>query len=137
MGNKAKNIRKKDTFSIATFNVRGLTHEYKQKQLVRDIEKYEIDICCLQETKIAETKVIIVNGSRLITVGTDIKEYGNGFLISKKWKDSVHRYWRVSDRICVIQLKTSKSKDRHRNTKHDNYQVTKINDTKNENKENK
>ena len=35
-----------------TFNVRGLTKDTKNDQLASDIDKYKIDICCLQECKI-------------------------------------------------------------------------------------
>jgi mRNA deadenylase 3'-5' endonuclease subunit Ccr4 len=38
-------------FTLGTFNVRGLSKEYKQKQLSRDIDKYKVDICCLQKKK--------------------------------------------------------------------------------------
>ena len=42
---------KEDLFSVATFNVRGLRNHVKQEALSRDIDKYKIDIFCLQETK--------------------------------------------------------------------------------------
>ena len=28
------------------------------------------------------------------------------FVISKKWEDSIYKYWKVSERIYVLQLKT-------------------------------
>ena len=31
--------------------------------------------------------------------------YGNGFLIKSIWKENIHKFWRVSERICVLQLK--------------------------------
>ena len=90
-------------FSIGTFNVRGLTKSYKQQQLARDANRYGVDIICLQEHKIKHglTKTIDDNYN-LIAFPTNQKAYGNGFLISKKL--TVHRAWKVSDRICVIQI---------------------------------
>ena len=41
------------TTRIATFNVHGLTAAEKKIDLARDINKYRIDICCLQETKVS------------------------------------------------------------------------------------
>ena len=41
-------------FSVGTFNVRGLNDEYKQIELVRDIESYKVDVCTLQETKVTD-----------------------------------------------------------------------------------
>jgi exonuclease III len=102
-------FRKGKDFNIGTFNVRGLVNGYKQEQLSRDIEKYKIDICCLQETKIRDNTDTIVNGHRLITIQTNCQYYGNGFLISSKWKNSVHNYWKISDRIAVLQLRTDEA----------------------------
>ena len=45
-----------------------------------------------------------VNGSMIITFDLKYKHYGNGFVVSKKWQESIHKYWRKSDRICVLQL---------------------------------
>ncbi len=39
---------------IASFNVRGLTDPNKQHHLTKDLARYKIDICCLQETKVSE-----------------------------------------------------------------------------------
>ena len=45
-------------------------------------------------------------------MGADNISYGNGFIISDKWKNSVHRCWKESERISILQLKTSKSKEK-------------------------
>ena len=49
-----RRLQKKYKLTVATFNVRGLTQEYKQVQLARDVNKYNIDIFSLQETNIKE-----------------------------------------------------------------------------------
>ena len=42
-------------FNIATFNVRGMTNDHKKYQLVKDMIRYNVDVCCkLQETKVQE-----------------------------------------------------------------------------------
>ena len=127
MGNKAKSKRK-HVFSLATFNVRGLSKENKQNQLARDIEKYNVDICCLQEVKIKEVVDKNVGNCRLITVGAEMKDYGNGFMISSKWKDAISNYWKVSERISVIQIKTNKS-IKNKNINDNNYHTI-LNGTK-------
>ena len=33
------------------------------------------------------------------------RHYGSGFLLSKLWSDKIHRTWKLTDRICVLQLK--------------------------------
>ena len=40
----------------------------------------------------------------IITFDSKNKHYGNGFVVPKKWQESIHKYWRESDRICVLQL---------------------------------
>lgn len=90
-------------FSIGSFNVRGLTKNFKQQQLARDAKRYGVDLVCLQELKIKHGDVkSIDNNYNLVALPTTQKAYGNGFLISKNLR--VHRLWKVSDRICVIQL---------------------------------
>ena len=90
MGIKSR-CNKQDLFSVATFNVRGLTNHVKQETLSRDIKKYKSDICCLQETKITEHfDKTTPHGNRLTTIPLISKHYGNGFISNKKWKNSIH-----------------------------------------------
>ena len=67
--------------------MRGISKRYKQEQLVRDVSKYKIDICCLQETKIKEGCNEKIDGHQILTFSTNAKDYENGFLISKKGKN--------------------------------------------------
>ena len=97
---------KKRNFCVGSLNVRGLTAKTKQEALTRDTQKYNVDVCCLQETKIQKNGVYEINGSIIITFETKNKHYGNGFIVSKTWKGSIYKYWKVSDRICVLQLTT-------------------------------
>ena len=91
-------------FSIGTFNVRGLNDYYKQIELVRDMESYKIDVCTLQETKVKDGFDKNIQQHRLISLKSESKYYGNGFFISKEWRNNIHRCWKVSDRIAVLQL---------------------------------
>ena len=98
------------TFNLGTFNVRGLTQEFKQEQLSHDMSRYGLDVLCIQETKIKDLTNIDVDGNRLICLETNSPHYGNGFMVSKKWKSNIYKFWRVNDRIAVLQLQTEKSK---------------------------
>ena len=99
MGTGTRNIRQKRSLSVRSFNVRGLTKDTKKEQLVRDVNQYGIDLCALQGTKIQNAW-----DTEIITFDSKNKRYGNGFVVSKKWQESIHKYWRESDRICVLQL---------------------------------
>ena len=49
----------------------------------------------------------------------------NGFVIAKKWKNSIHKYLKVSDRICVFKLQLKVSSE----VKDGLYQSQPISDT--------
>ena len=48
-----KLIKSKKRSNIASFNVRGLVKQLEQANLFKDMAKYKVDICCLQETKVS------------------------------------------------------------------------------------
>ena len=96
---------KSKKFNIGTFNVRGLTSDIKKESLNQDIEKLNVDVCCLQETKIKKGIDINVKNNRLICFPSEKSHYGNGFLIKSIWKENIHKFWKLSERICVLQLK--------------------------------
>ncbi len=110
IGDQEKNGKKTKMFKLGSFNVRGLTQRVKQEQLCRDMQKYGVDVACIQETKMTESTNTNINKYRLICMDSNTQHYGNGFVVSPRWKDSIHRYWRVNDRISVLQLQTEKSK---------------------------
>ena len=98
---------------LGTFNVRCLTKEFKRHQLNLDLKKYEIDICGLQETKISEKVDKNVGNYRMILLPSESEHYGNGFMIRKEMNQNIYRYWKVSDRICVLQITTNEEYKSH------------------------
>ena len=64
-----------------------------------------VDVCCLQETKIKKGVDSSISNNRLIFFPTEKPHYGNGFLIKSIWKGNIQKFCRVSERICVLQLK--------------------------------
>ena len=71
---------------------------------MRDVHQYDVDVCTVQETKIENAGIHRVKGSMIITFDSKNKHYGNAFVVPKKWQEFNHKYWRASDRICVLQL---------------------------------
>ena len=69
---------------MGSFNVRGFTEDTKKEQLVRDVNRYGIHVCALQETKIENVEAQRLNGSMIITFDSKSKHYGNGFIVRKK-----------------------------------------------------
>jgi exonuclease III len=92
---------------LGTFNVRGLKDLYKKESLAEDVDRYKLDVLCLQETKISEhVDCNIGRNHRLVSFISSNQHYGIGFVISAKWRELIHKTWKVSDRISVLQLKT-------------------------------
>ena len=84
--------------------MRTLQSETKQQQLADDITNYRVDAQCLQETKICKGVYFNLKSGRLIAFPSTSRFYGCEFFIANKWIDKIHRVWKVSDRICVLQL---------------------------------
>ena len=95
---------------VATFNVRGLTKDYKKENLATDVERYKVDICCLQETKISNGCDKEIKGHQIICLPSNNAHYGMGFIIHEKWKRFVHKVWKVDDRIAVLQMRSDDNK---------------------------
>ena len=105
----------KFNFNIGTFNVRGLTIDYKRERLSQDLSNYHLDILCIQESKTQQRVDYEVGNNRLILLNSKSQHYGNGFLISNKWKSNVYKYWKVSDRISILQLEINTKTEKKEN----------------------
>ena len=60
-------------------------------------KKYFVDIVCIWET--------IKNGlnsENLTCFSTKEDVYGLGFIISEKWKNNIHKYWKENDGIAIL-----------------------------------
>ena len=93
--------------AIATFNVRGLTSHTRQNLLAGDLAARKVTLCCLQETKCATGLQESCRGYKLICLPTKCRHYGLGFAVAESVADNILRYWSVSERIAVLQLRIS------------------------------
>ena len=94
--------------NIASFNVRGLVKPEKRLALMQDLASYQIDICCLQETKVSEHSDENINDFRLILLPSKSRHYGLGFAMNKLWADRLLTYESISDRIAIAVFRLSK-----------------------------
>ena len=90
---------------IGTHNIRG-----GSTYLDEDIQIYNIDLICLQETKIKDGYDQVQKNCRIICFESDNPQYGLGFLVHKRISNNIKGFWKVCDRICVIQLELSPNK---------------------------
>ena len=93
-------------FSLGTLNVRGLREEQKRGHLAADIDSYKLDVLCIQETKIKEGIDCNIGKHRLIAFDAENTHHGVGFVVANKWRENLHKLWKVSHRIAVMQLCT-------------------------------
>ena len=94
-------------FVIGTFNVRGFNSTTKRDQLSDDLARLHIDVCCLQETKCPGGFDERSGNYRHIGMPSQSRHYGLAFSASMQFENQIVRYWSVSDRIAVIQLRIS------------------------------
>ena len=105
--------RRNNNIKIATFNVRGMNEKDKKQRLRDDMKRYNVDICCLQETKIGKSVDKQVGEYRFINIKPKCIYYGNGYVIAPKWKNNIVKYWKVSDRISVLQLRLKDDEEKY------------------------
>jgi len=98
---------------IATFNVRGLRSASKLDQLARDLARYRIDFCGLQETKLAEASdKFISKDYRLVSFGQTAGEHGGiGFAVSRRFNQFISKYKKLSDRVGYVDLSLPQCKN--------------------------
>ena len=94
-------------FVIGTFNVRGFNSATKRDQLSDDLGRLHVDVCCLQETKCPDGFDERCGNYRHIGMPSQSRHYGLAFSVSMQLENQIIRYWSVSDRIAVIQLRIS------------------------------
>jgi hypothetical protein len=82
--------------------------------ICKDMERYNIGLRVLQETKCGDFGYISTNGTQIIGMPPDQtipkqRQYGQAFIISKTWKNY---YWgarKISERISVAQFRLDKT----------------------------
>ena len=96
---------------IATWNLRGILDINKQKDLVKDLENYNVDILTVQETYLRDTGSLDLplgksrNQFTLHYTGPkDSSHHGVGIIVRK---DTPAKFRRISDRVCQLTIDLS------------------------------
>ena len=99
--------RQRQSFTVGSFNVRGISSNFQRETLRRDLKLYKVDVCTLQETKATVTEAFDeqTSGHRLLCFPPSCRHYGLGFAVSSEWSSSIHRFWALSDRVAVLTLR--------------------------------
>lgn len=96
---------------IAIFNVHGLKAAEKKIDLTRDIIKYRVDICCLQETKVRDESDETIIDIRVILIPGKCRHYGLGFAMNKRSSQGLIKFNVINDRIAVATFRLSGRKE--------------------------
>jgi hypothetical protein len=75
------------------------------REMVKEMDKYKIDICALQEIQWSgkgtnKNYMILYSGNK-----SDKHDFGTGFYISRHNKDNLLDFEPINERICKIKLK--------------------------------
>ena len=95
---------------LATFNAHGLSARYKQECFAKDMMRRQIDVCCVQETKIDKDLDIMLGKYKLINFPPTCRAYGLAFIVAPTLIPLIHRCWAVSDRVAVLTIKPQLAK---------------------------
>ena len=79
-----------------------------EASLTRINVSYQVDIACLQETKVSELNDEKIDGYRVILLPTNSRHYGLGFALNKHWADRLLSYESISDRIAIATFRLFK-----------------------------
>ena len=94
------------SLQIGTMNIcGGLKSPTGFCSISSDMAHYNLDILCLQETKITNTMESQVDGYHHIYLPSSSIHYGLGFILNKNWSNALISYESLSDRIAAIRFK--------------------------------
>ena len=107
---QADKLPDQETLRVATVNVGSLNE--RENEVVETITRRKIDICCLQETNLAESGARIITGKdseyKLFWAGNKDGIKGVGILIAEKWINKVIQVIRPSDRLLILKILVGK-----------------------------
>ena len=95
----------RQVFRIGNWNVKSLKN--KENEVIREMERYNLDILGLSETKVRGNGMREINGTKYVYAGaTEGKAKGGvGLIVPERWADRL-RSWRcVSERCVTIRLR--------------------------------
>ena len=71
---------------IGNWNVRSLKN--KENEVIREMERYNLDILGLSETKVRGNGMREINGMKYVYAGvTEGRAKGAGLIVSEQWED--------------------------------------------------
>jgi len=89
---------------LATWNVRTMYQAGKLDNVINEMERYGIDILCVQETRWLDAGCIEKDGHKMYFSGGGQHRNGVGIIVNGAASKAVNGYLAVSDRVIMIKL---------------------------------
>ncbi|KAF2901423.1 hypothetical protein ILUMI_04763 [Ignelater luminosus] len=100
-----KSSKEKQIIKIATWNVQGLNKELKLKELVQELEKYDINILAVQKINTKGTAITIFKKYLWCIGGGEQNKLSTGFIIKEEHKDKIIDNRVINERLSMIGIK--------------------------------
>ena len=93
--------------NIMSWNIEGLSL-LKETGIIDYMFRFDVDVCCLQETRGSKSDVFDCNGYEFILSGSSdgpTDWYGVGFVIFPRLRRHRRGFCQINDRIASLKLK--------------------------------
>lgn len=100
---------KDNDFKIASWNVRTLRRQGELKALTDTVKKAKLDITAIQENRWTGKSLVLGQEYTFYYSGNDgskRREFGTGFVVFGKARDSVIDFNPINERICTLRVRT-------------------------------
>lgn len=92
---------------MATWNVRTMYRGGALGEVLGEMEKYNIDILAVQETRWIGTDTFDTRTHTIMHSGNEKHhEFGVAFIVNQRLKNQVIGFKAVNERICILRIKT-------------------------------
>lgn len=98
--------KRKMDMNLATWNVRSLYRTGALRNLIQELNKYNISIAAIQEIRWRGSEIFDSENYTVLYSGSGNRNnFGTGFLIHKKFKSNLLNFDPINERMCSIRLK--------------------------------
>ncbi|MCH9665805.1 MAG: hypothetical protein K0U41_08180 [Gammaproteobacteria bacterium] len=98
-------VRNKECIKIGTWNVRTLYQAGKLDNVRQEMDRLEINILGICETRWSNNGEVFSEEHRMIYSGGEHHERGVGLILDKERSKCVLGYWQLSDRVLLVKLR--------------------------------
>ena len=101
----ARSGNEETLYRIGIWNVKSQRN--KERELIREMERYNLDVLGLSETKVRGNSMKVLDGASYVYAGVseDGSRGGVGIAIAERWADCVKSWRCLSERCVTVRMK--------------------------------